>query len=278
MKKYGFIGTGNMGYPLLVGATELAGRENVTYFTPFIEEMERIKAQTGTEYSRDTKTLAEESEITVICVKPQMLGNVFENLAGANLKGKTIVSIAAGVTCETLHEGIGQDVRIARIMPNTPAMVGEGMSCICFSEYGGGFDEAGKKDVTDLFEKVGKVEIITENLMNAAICANGSSPAYVYMFIEALADSVVKYGIPRKTAYKLAAQTVLGSAKMVLESGDHPGALKDNVCSPGGTTIAAVEALEEWGFRNAIMKATDACYAKGVELGQKASKPDTSKK
>ena len=274
MKKYGFIGTGNMGYPLLIGAAELVGKENVTYSTPFMEEMERVKARTGIEYSKDTATLAEESEIIVICVKPQMLKDVYNDLAKTGLRGKTIVSIAAGVTCATLYEGIRQDVKIARIMPNTPAMVGEGMSCICFSDYSGGFDEAGKKDVTDLFEKVGKVEIIGENLMNAAICANGSSPAYVFMFIEALADSVVKYGIPRKTAYKLAAQTVLGSAKLVLESGDHPGALKDNVCSPGGTTIAAVEALEEWGFRNAVMKATDACYAKGVELGQKASGQD----
>ena len=104
--------------------------------------------------------------------------------------------------------------------------------------------------------------------MSAATCANGSSPAYVYMFIEALADGVVKYGIPRDTAYILAAQTVLGSAKMVLESGEHPGKLKDNVCSPGGTTIAAVGALEEYGFRNAIMKATDACYDKSVELSK----------
>ncbi|MCR5332118.1 MAG: pyrroline-5-carboxylate reductase [Lachnospiraceae bacterium] len=270
MKKYGFIGTGNMGYPLLVGAAELSGKENVTYSTPFIEEMESVKAKTGIDYSTDTAALAADSEIIVICVKPQMLKDVFNDLSKTGLRGKTIISIAAGVSCATLYEGIRQDVRIARIMPNTPAMVGEGMSCICFSDYSGGFDEAAKKDVTDLFEKVGKVEIIPESLMNAAICANGSSPAYVFMFIEALADSVVKYGIPRKTAYKLAAQTVLGSAKLVLESSDHPGALKDNVCSPGGTTIAAVEALEEWGFRNAVMKATDACYEKGVELGQKA--------
>ena len=256
-----------MGFPLLVGAAELAGKENVTFSTPFAEEMENVKAKTGIGYCANTKELAAACENIVICVKPQMLNEVFRDFEQTALRGKTIISIVAGVSSSTLYEGIRQDVRIARIMPNTPAMVKEGMSCICFADYSGGFDDEQKKAVTDLFEKVGKVEIIGENLMNAAICANGSSPAYVYMFIEALADSVVKYGIPRKTAYKLAAQTVLGSAKLVLESGEHPGVLKDNVCSPGGTTIAAVEALEEYGFRNAIMKATDACFAKGQELG-----------
>lgn len=267
MKKYGFIGTGNMGFPLLLGAAGLAGRENVTYSTPFIEEMESVKEKTGIEYSKDTMSLVEESENIVICVKPQMIADVFHDFEKVAMKNKTVISIAAGISCAAIYEGIRQDVRIARIMPNTPAMVGEGMSCICFADYSGGFTDEQKKAVTDLFAQVGKYEIINESLMNAAICANGSSPAYVFMFIEALADSVVKYGINRKMAYKLAAQTVLGSAKLVLESGEHPGKLKDNVCSPGGTTIAAVEALEEWGFRNAIMKATDACYEKGVSLG-----------
>ncbi len=266
MKKYGFIGAGNMGYPLLIGAAGFAGKENVTFSTPFLEEMEKIKAKSGICYSPNTVELAKESENIVICVKPQMIGQVFEDLSKVDLKNKTIISIAAGVTSERLREGIGAEVRIARIMPNTPAMVGEGMSCICFTDYAGGFSDEQKLAVTNLFGAVGKYEIIPERLMNAAICANGSSPAYVYMFIEALADSVVKYGIPRDMAYRLAAQTVLGSAKMVLETGEHPGRLKDNVCSPGGTTIAAVEALEEEGLRNAVMKATDACYKRGEEL------------
>ncbi|MBQ3912299.1 MAG: pyrroline-5-carboxylate reductase [Lachnospiraceae bacterium] len=266
MKKYGFIGAGNMGYPLLMGAAGLVGKENVTFSTPFAEENEKVKAKSGIGYSRDTVALAEESENIVICVKPQMIDKVFADLNRADIAGKTVISIAAGVTCERLHNSITQDVRIVRIMPNTPAMVGEGMSCICFTDYAGGCNAAQKLDVTNLFGAVGRYEIIPEKLMNAAICANGSSPAYVYMFIEALADSVVKYGIPRDMAYRLAAQTVLGSAKMVLETGEHPGKLKDNVCSPGGTTIAAVEALEEAGLRNALFKATDACYKRGEEL------------
>ena len=266
MFKYGFIGAGNMGYPLLKGAAGFAGKENVTFSTPFTEEMEKIKERSGIGYSNDTVELARNSENIVICVKPQMIDKVFADLKSVDIKGKTVISIAAGVTSQRLHEGLGEEVRIARIMPNTPAMVGEGMSCICFTDYAGGFSDEQKKAVTDLFGAVGKYEIISEKLMNAAICANGSSPAYVYMFIEALADSVVKYGIPRDMAYRLAAQTVLGSAKMVLETGEHPGKLKDNVCSPAGTTIAAVEALEESGFRNAVMKATDACFKRSEEL------------
>ena len=147
-------------------------------------------------------------------------------------------------------------------MPNTPALVNEGMSGICFSKDA--FSEEEKKMVYAFFDSFGKYEEVNENLMNAVTCASGSSPAYVYMFIEALADSAVKYGIPRDKAYAFAAQTVLGSAKMVLETKQHPGALKDMVCSPGGTTIAAVAALEEYGFRNSIIKATDACYEKSA--------------
>ena len=267
MKKYGFIGTGNMGFPLLKGAIGIVGADEVTFSTPFTDEMEKIKAATGAEYTVGNAALAGNSEAVVLCVKPQYIDAVLNELSEVDLSDKIIISIAAGVDSGRISAGLKQEVRIARIMPNTPAMVGEGMSCICFAE--GEWDEARKCIVTSLFDAVGRYEILPENLMNAATCANGSSPAYVYMFIEALADSVVKYGIPRKLAYTLAAQTVLGSAKMVLESDLHPGALKDNVCSPGGTTIAAVEKLEEYGFRNAIMKATDACYEKSVELGKK---------
>jgi pyrroline-5-carboxylate reductase len=152
-------------------------------------------------------------------------------------------------------------------MPNTPAMVSKGMTGICFSADT--FTQDEREVVDHFFSSFGKYEIFDEKLMNAVVCANGSSPAYVYMFIEALADSVVNYGIPRDKAYILAAQTVFGAAAMVLETGEHPAKLKDNVCSPGGTTIAAVKALEEHGLRNAIMKATDACYEKAVFLSNK---------
>ena len=150
--------------------------------------------------------------------------------------------------------------RIVRAMPNTPALVGEGMTGVCYDREL--FSDKEKQTIEMLFTSFGRMTVVEENLMEVVVCASGSSPAYVYMFIEALADSAVKYGIPRADAYKLVAQAVLGSAKMVLETGEHPGLLKDKVCSPGGTTIAGVAALEEYGMRNAVFKATDACYAK----------------
>lgn len=269
MRKIGFIGTGNMGYPLLAGAIKLFGKNEVTYSTPFIDEMEKIKEKTGVEFSSDNIELAKSCKFIVICVKPQFIDSVYRDLSKVDLEGRILISIVAGISIEQIQKGVGQNVCVVRAMPNTPAMVGEGMTCVCFSDEGKGFSESEKQEAVSLFAGVGKVEIISEKLMIAAICANGSSPAYVYMFIEALADSAVKYGIPRDTAYRLASQTVLGAAKMVLETGEHPGRLKDNVCSPGGTTIAAVAKLEECGLRNAIMQATDACYAKGVELGKK---------
>ena len=153
-----------------------------------------------------------------------------------------------------------------RAMPNTPARLNEGMTCISYSDA---VTEVEKEVVRKLFLSVGKIEEIPEKLMNAAICANGSSPAFVYMFMEALADGAVKYGIPRDLAYRLVGQTVLGSAKMLLETGEHPGSLKDAVCSPGGTTIAGVAALEEHGLRNAVLKSVDACYEKAENMNKK---------
>lgn len=274
MKKYGFIGVGNMGMPLLRGALQIVDKEMVAFTAKSEEKKLKTKAELGVCCCESNAQLAESSENIVLGIKPQFLFGVLEEISGVDLTGKTIISIAAGISCDQIRKALGQEVRIARVMPNTPAMVGEGMSCICFDAPLNGnsntsFDDETKKNVTDIFEKIGKVEVIPEALMSAATCANGSSPAYVYMFIEALADSVVKYGIPRNTAYRLVAQTVLGSAKMVLETGEHPGRLKDNVCSPGGTTIAAVEALEEFGLRNAVMKATDVCYAKSESLAKK---------
>ena len=150
-------------------------------------------------------------------------------------------------------------------MPNTPALVGEGMTLI---SYENNIDENDIKNVKKLFESVGKVEILDEKLMNEVTALTGSSPAYVYMFIEAMADAAVLSGIPRGIAYKLAAQSVMGSAKMVLESGKHPGELKDEVCSPGGTTIEAVSELEKNGFRSAVIEAMNVCTKRAREIGK----------
>ncbi len=266
MKKIGFIGAGNMGFPILNAAVQLLGADQVMVS----ERMEGARARAcalGVEAADSNVSMVCQCEYILVAVKPQVAPQVLGEIAPVIQKNTVIISIMAGVTIETIHKYLGTSVPIIRLMPNTPAMVGEGMTTLCHAEDLTGDDRVAF--VKELCESYGRCIVLPESLMNAAVCANGSSPAYVYIFIEALADSVVRYGIPRDTAYTLAAQTVLGAAKMVLETGKHPGELKDAVCSPGGTTIAAVAALEEHGFRNAVMKATDACYAKSNQMAEK---------
>ena len=196
----------------------------------------------------------------ILAVKPNFFDAVFSEIRDVVTPEQVVISLAPGVTISNITERLGGNVRVARAMPNTPAMLGEGMTGISCGE--GSCTEEEKETVRDIFSSCGRVEMVEERLMDAVGCVSGSSPAFVYMFIEALADGGVKYGLPRKTAYAMAAQTVLGSAKMILETGKHPGQLKDEVCSPGGTTIAGVSALEEHGLRNAVIKAADACYEK----------------
>ena len=181
------------------------------------------------------------------------------------LNGKAIVSIAAGWTLERLETVLaGTGATCMRVMPNTPAMVSEGMTAIC--------EESSMSDedfVKGIFDALGKTVILPENLFDGVTALSGSGPAYVYMFIEAMADAAVLEGIPRKKAYEMAAQTVLGSALMVLSTGNHPGELKDAVCSPGGTTIEAVASLEKNGLRSAVIDAIRVCAEKSRKMSHK---------
>ncbi len=262
MATIGFIGAGNMGYPMLCGAIKAFGTEQVIYTDANKDRCEFVKQETRIDYVDNNISIANACKYIVLAIKPQYYNAVFHDISEYITKEHIVISIAPGISTEDVKRELGEQVRVVRAMPNTPAMVNEGMSGVCFSQDI--YDEDEKIVIDSLFTSFGKYEIFEERLMNAVVCANGSSPAYVYMFIEALADSVVKYGIPRDKAYTLVAQTVLGAAKMVLETKEHPGKLKDQVCSPGGTTIAAVAALEEFGFRNAVIKATDACYEKAT--------------
>jgi len=267
MALFGFIGTGNMGYPLLKAAIRTFGNSEVVYSDASNDRNRFVMADTGIPFLEDNMAVAKYCKYLVLAVKPQFFPQVMNQIKKLITKDYIIISIAAGITIDTIKDSLSQDIRVVRAMPNTPAMVSKGMTGISFSQDA--FTEEEHSVIDRFFSSFGKYEVFEERLMNAVVCANGSSPAYVYMFIEALADSVVAYGIPRDKAYTLAAQTVLGAAAMVLETGEHPGKLKDNVCSPGGTTIAAVKALEEFGLRNSIMKATDACYEKAVALSNK---------
>ena len=193
-----------------------------------------------------------------------MYDQVIKNIENVITKEHVVISLAPGITIEYLTDMLGFDSRVVRAMPNTPALLGEGMTGVSYDSSL--FSLTEKEMIEKIFKSFGKYAVVDEKLMSAVVCASGSSPAYVYMFIEAMADAAVADGMPRAQAYKFAAQSVLGAAKMVLETGKHPGELKDAVCSPGGTTIAGVAALEEWGFRNSIIKATDACYNKAENI------------
>lgn len=260
MYKFGFIGMGNMGSAMLSGITKKYGTENVVFTEHNQVKMKAKSEDTGVLCLENNLLVAKESKYIILAVKPVMYDKVLREIKDEIDYSKVIISIAPGITIEEMKTIVGKDIRVVRAMPNTPAMVGEGMTGIAYDENE--FSDTEIKDLDNFFGSFGKAIKVTEGLMSAVTCASGSSPAYVYMFIEALADSVVKYGMPRKAAYEFVAQTVLGSAKMVLETGEHPGKLKDNVCSPGGTTIAAVEALEENGLRNSLFKATEKCYRK----------------
>jgi len=267
MALFGIIGIGNMGYPLLKAAIRTFGTTEVVYTDASEGRREALEKETGIPSLQNAVEVAKECKYLLLAVKPQNFEQLLSVLKNVVSKEHIIISIAAGITIDYIKNKLSQDIKIVRAMPNTPALVDSGMTGICYSNDT--FTEEEQAVIGRFFSSYGKYEVFDEKLMNAVVCANGSSPAYVYMFIEALADSVVSLGIPRDKAYTLVAQTVLGAAKMVLETNEHPAKLKDNVCSPGGTTIAAVKALEEHGFRNAIMKATDACFAKAEELGRK---------
>lgn len=260
MKKIGFIGMGNMGQAMLKGCLNVFSADELTFTDLNKNNCQEIKEKTGVDYMTDAVSCAEMVKYVVLAVKPQVYPVVLEELVGKIRQEQIVISIAPSYAIKQLKDALGENIRIVRAMPNTPAMVGEGMSGVCFSNDV--YTEEEKSLVRSFFSSFGKMEEVPEHLINAVTVASGSSPAFVYMFIEALADGAVKYGMPRDKAYVFAAQAVLGSAKMVLETGEHPGKLKDNVCSPGGTTIEGVAVLESKGMRSAVIEAASAVFDK----------------
>lgn len=266
MSLFGFIGVGNMGSAVLKACYKTFGKEEIVYYDSLEEKRSNISNLLKIEAEDSNTSVINKSKYIILAIKPQYITSVLEEIKELVTANHVIISLAVGVSIESIKSILGHSTKVVRTMPNTPALISKGTTGVSFSSDVFKEDE---KDIIDRFlSSFGEYEVFDEKLMNAVTCACGSSPAYVYMFIEALADSVVSYGIPRDKAYSMVANTVLGSAAMVLESGDHPGVLKDRVCSPGGTTIAAVKALEESGFRHAIMKATDACYKRAVEISK----------
>lgn len=263
--KLGFIGCGNMANAMLGGII----KNNIIASSDIISSdlnqtsLEIAKNTLGIQVTTDNKRVVLQSDIIVLSVKPQYYGSVINEIKDLIKDNQIIITIAPGQTLDGLKMAFGRELKIVRTMPNTPALVGEGITAMCYNEN---VNEDEVELVASILEGFGKVEIVTENLMDAVVGVSGSSPAYVFMFIEALADGAVAAGMPRNKAYTFAAQAVLGSAKMVLETGKHPGDLKDMVCSPGGTTIEAVRVLEKEGFRSSVMEAVKACIDKARSL------------
>lgn len=264
-KNIGFIGCGNMGSSMLGGLINknFVSKEQVFVSTKSKESREKLEKKYGVLGLESNIDIAKKADILILAVKPYMYKEVLKEIKSVLRKDQVIVSIAAGIDLIDLHEMIGEDFKIVKTMPNTPALVGEGMSAICPNKN---ISKVELEYICKMFEVFGRYEILDEKDFHAFIALCGSSPAYVFMFIEAMADSAVKLGIARNKAYNMAAQSVLGSAKMVLETGEHPGVLKDMVCSPGGTTIEAVCELENNGFRNSVIKAMDKCAEKSKRM------------
>ena len=263
MAKIGFIGMGNMGTAIMRGLLKTYQPEELLFTSAHEAKMQKITEETGVAHVSTATQGADQVKYLVLAVKPQVLPTVFKELNGKIRKDQVVISIAAGYAIADLQAGLGDSARIVRSMPNTPAMVGEGMTAACPNEH---MTEEEIEYVKTLLSSFSLVEIVPEKLMDTVTAVSGSSPAYVFMFIEAMADAAVLDGMPRAQAYKFAAQAVLGSAKMVLDTGKHPGELKDMVCSPAGTTIDAVRVLEECGFRGTIIDAVQTCVEKSRSL------------
>ena len=255
--KLGFIGTGNMAGAIMGGIikNQIFRPEEIIGADISEAGREKTKEAYGIEVTGDNRKAAD-SEVLILSVKPQYYADAIAEIKDCVRDDKLVITIAPGKTLAWLEEQFGKPVKIVRTMPNTPALVGEGMTAACVNQY---VTEEEKAYALKILSSFGKVELVPEHLIDAVVAVSGSAPAYVFMFIEAMADAAVAEGMPRAQAYEFAAQAVYGSAKMVLETGKHPGELKDMVCSPAGTTIEAVRVLEEKGLRSAVIEAMRAC-------------------
>ena len=232
---------------------QIIEEENIMASAKTKTTLERVQRELGIKVSMDNSEVVKNSDIVVLAVKPQYYQEVIEQIKDTVSDNQIIISIAPGKTLAWLQDCFGKNVKLVRTMPNTPALVGEGMTGACRNEYVTDEDYA---TVLQILGSFGEVETIPENLMDVCVSVSGSSPAYIYILIEAMADGAVADGMPRAQAYKFAA----------LETGKHPGELKDQVCSPGGTTMEAVRVLEEKGFRSSVIEAMKACVRKARGL------------
>lgn len=263
----GFIGGGNMAEAIIKGL--LAGgvpSSNITVAEPIEGRRVYLRDNYCVNITTDNAAAVSTGSIIIMAVKPQVCGQILEGIANEDFRGKLVISIMAGVKTETIEASLKNAVRVVRVMPNTPALVLAAATAISPGSLATADDLSLARSIFDLLGTTCQVE---EKLLDAVTGLSGSGPAYVFTFIEALSDAGVKNGLSRDVASRLAAQTVFGSAKMVLETGEHPAVLREKVTSPGGTTIAALHVLEQAGFRGTVMTAVDVAAQRSKELGKK---------
>lgn len=268
-KILGFIGCGNMASAIIGGIVKggIAKAENIIASDGYKGSLDKAKEFFGIRTAlNDNLAVAKEADIIILAVKPNVYGTVIEEIKDSVKENVIIVTIAAGISIDFVEKGFGRKIKVVRTMPNTAALISESMTALCKNKQVS--DEEFNK-VISIFDGVGKTETIDEKLMEAVVCVNGSSPAYIYMFLEAMGDGGVLQGLPRDKAYKMAAQAMIGAAKMLLDTGKHPGELKDMVCSPAGTTIEAVYSLEKNNFRGTVIEAMVECTKKANKMAGK---------
>jgi len=261
-----FIGAGNMGGALMSGLvrSKAARPSQITAVDVDRRLLKSLKSSLGIKTSTDIQKPVLQADLVVLAVKPQVMDEVLESIG--DIGNKAVLSIAAGVTIDRIREGLGGKAKVIRSMPNTPALVGAGIAALC---AGPKVTVAELKLARNVLDAVGRTVIVkNESLLDAVTGLSGSGPADIFMVIEALADGGALMGLDRATALELAAQTVLGAAKMVIETGSHPGILKDMVTSPGGATAHAIEILEAVGVRGAFIAAVRAATERSEELGR----------
>ena len=262
----GLIGGGKMGSALAGGIVSggLVPASQVIVADVDADRLQELSKTLGVGVTRDCRQAAKASRILILAVKPQTMSEVLSDLSGVVGKSHLVISIAAGIPIQFIEARLRKGVRVIRVMPNTPALVGEGMAALA---AGSAATEADLAEARRIFDAVGLTVVVKEDLMNAVTGLSGSGPAYAFIMIEALSDAGVRMGLGRDIALKLSAQTLLGAARLCLQTGKHPGELKDMVTSPAGTTIAGIQALEEGKIRATLIAAVEAATLRAKELG-----------
>lgn len=266
MKQIGFIGAGKMAQAIINGVLNsgFSTLDNIYAFEPDQKIVESLKQDFNLNFCIDNNEVVEKADVIIICVKPHLVETVLKEINYSLTKNKTIISIAAGISTKKMENIIQEDIQVIRVMPNTPALVGEGMSALC---KGKNCTRETMDYAMELFSKFGRVLEIEEKLINAVTGVSGSGPAFMYLLIEALADGGVRLGLKKDVAIELAAQTALGAAKMIIETGKHPTILKDEVTTPAGTTAEGLYSMEKDNIKASLMRAVVKTARRSEELG-----------